>query len=128
MATIAILDMLKRIKKLRKKSKKVVVLKDEWCYGRSKYNWVVSQDSQPRKSIPKESMKLGSNRAVEVSKCTWRHLKNRERNGPSSGITQKRESHERSPCAPKFEGRLREITSQQEGCARKAAWEMANIN
>ena len=50
------------------KSQRRVVLKDKWRYGRSTYNWVVSQDSQPRKSIPKESMKLGSNRAVKVSK------------------------------------------------------------
>ena len=35
--------------------------------------------------------------------------------------------HERGPCAPKFEERSHEETLHQEGCARSAAWDLANI-
>ena len=49
----------------------------------------------------------------------------RERKGPSRGVIQNREPHERSPCAPKFEERSREISSQQERCACKAAKDLA---
>ena len=66
-----------------------------------------------------------SNRGVRFSKGTWHLKKNRERKGPSSGIIQKREPHERNPCAPSFEERSREVTLQQDGCARKAAWDLA---
>ena len=47
------------------------------------------------------------------------------RKGPSRGVIQKGEPHERSPCAPKFEERTPEETSRQEECARKAAWDLA---
>ena len=51
--------------------------------------------------------------------------KNGERKGPSQGITQKREAHERNPCAPEFEERSQEVTLQQERCVRRAAWDLA---
>ena len=70
----------------------------------------VSQDS--------EGGKLGSRHA---------RIKIRERRCPSRGIIQKCEPHERSPCAPKFGERSHEDTLHQETCARKAAWDLANI-
>ena len=84
----------------------------------------VSQDSYPRKSIPREEGNLGSKHAVKFSKGTW-HQKIRERKGPSRGIIQKCEPHERSPCAPKFGERSHEETLHQERCARRAAWDLA---
>ena len=60
----------------------------------------VSQDSCPRKSILREEGKLGSKRAVKFSKGA--DEKNSGKKGPSRGIIQKCEPHERSPSAPKF--------------------------
>ena len=49
---------------------------------------------------------------------------NRERKGPSQGVIQKCEPHERNPCARKFEDRTPEETSKQEDRARTAAWDL----
>ena len=68
---------------------------------------------------------LGSKHTVKFLKGTWHQFKIRERKGPSRGIIQKCAPHERSPCAPKFGERLHEETLIQEGCARKAAWDLA---
>ena len=38
----------------------------------------VSQDSYPRKSIPREEGRLGSKHAVKYFKCTWHQIKIRE--------------------------------------------------
>ena len=84
----------------------------------------VSQDSYPRKSIPREPGMLGTKHAVKFSKGTWYQIKIRKRNGPSLGIIQKCAPHERSPCAPKFEDRSHEETLTQERCARRA-WNLA---
>ena len=65
----------------------------------------VSQDSYPRKSIQREPGILGSKHAVKFSKGTWHHINFRERKGPSQGIIEKCEPHERGPCAPQFEDR-----------------------
>ena len=67
---------------------------------------------------------MGSKHAVKFSKGTWHQIKIRERKGPSRGIVQKCAPHERSPCAPKFEERSQEETLHQEGCARRAAWDL----
>ena len=56
---------------------------------------------------------------------TLYEITNGERKGPSRGVIQKGEPHERNPCAPKFEERTPEETSRQEECARKAAWNLA---
>ena len=85
----------------------------------------ISQDSYPRKSILREPGRLGSKHAVKFSKGTWHQMYIRERKGPSRGIIQKCAPHERSLCAPKFEERSHEETLHQEGCARKAAWDLA---
>ena len=66
--------------------------------------------------------KLGSKQAVKFSKAP---KKIREGEGPSRGVIQKCEPHERSPCAPKFEERLQEETLHQERCARRVAWDLA---
>ena len=70
----------------------------------------VSQDSHPRKPILRKEVKLGSNHAVRFSKGTWNHVKIRERKGPSRGVTQKCEPHERHPCANQFEERSQDET------------------
>ena len=74
----------------------------------------------------REKGKLGSKRALKFSKGTW-HKKNREREGPSQGIIQKCEPHERSPRGPKFKERSHEETLTQERCAHKAALDLAKI-
>ena len=77
------------------------------------------------KSILRERGKLGSKHTVKFSKTAMRHAQIRERNGPSRGIIQKCEPHERSPCAPKFEEISHEETLYQERCARRVAWDLA---
>ena len=85
----------------------------------------VSQDSYPRKSILRETGRLGTQHAVKFSKGTWHQIKFRESKGQSRGIVQECAPHERCPCAPKFEDRSHEETLTQERCARKAAWDLA---
>ena len=112
-------------RKPSKKTKKggvkrsVAILKESTQLG------CVSRDSYPRNSILREPGMLGSKHTVKFSKGTWHQIDIRERKGPSRGIVQKCEPHERSPCAPKFGERSHEETLIQEGCARKAAWDLA---
>ena len=62
-----------------KKSKKggakgsVALLKESFQVG------CVSQDSHPRKSIPRKEGRLASNRTVKFSKGAWHHIKIREK-------------------------------------------------
>ena len=111
--------------KPNKKSKKgcakgsVAILKESFQLG------CVSQDSCPRTSIQREPGRLGSKHAAKFSKGTWHQIKIRERTGPSRGVIQQCASHGRSLCAPSFEERSHEETLHQEGCARKAAWDLA---
>ena len=109
----------------RKKSKKsggkgpVALLKESIQLG------CVSQGSHPRKSVLRKGRKLGSNHTIKFSKGMWHHIKIRERKGPSRGVIQKCEPHERNPCAPRFEERTQEETLHQERGARKVAWNLA---
>ena len=66
----------------------------------------------------------------QIAPCTFQkgtlhHVTLRKRRGPSQGVIQKCEAHERSPCAPKFEDRTQEETLQQERCARREAGDLA---
>ena len=58
-------------------------------------------------------------------RCPWHHIKIRERKGPSRGVIQKFEPHERNLCAPRFEERTQDETLHQEKCARRVAWDFA---
>ena len=85
-----------------------------WCISRflsekicSRWTWNVGITSSNYPMAPGTESKLGKEK------------------GPSRGIIQKCAPHERSPCAPKFEDRSLEETVHQEGCARKAAWDLA---
>ena len=62
---------------------------------------------------------------MKFSGRSWYEIRIRDRKGPSRGIIQDGEPHERNPCAPRFEERTPEATSRQEDCARKAAWDLA---
>ena len=77
----------------------------------------VSQDSHPRKSIPREEGKLGSNHTVKLPKGTWHQGKKigKER----VHREELSEPLERSPCAPKFGEISHEETLHQERCAHK---------
>ena len=83
--------------------------------------------SNPRKSILWKDGKLGPKRTVKFSKGTWHHIKIRERKGPSRGVIQKCDPHERNPCAPRFEERTQDDTLHQERCARREAWDLAKV-
>ena len=125
LARSAVFDMLRRRRSPAKRQRRVVrqdqllLLKEYLQLG------CVSQGSHPSKSVLWNAGNLGSKHTVNFSRSTWHQQKKRERKGPSRGIAQKREPRERYPCAPEFVDRSREITSQQEGCARKAAWDLA---
>ena len=69
----------------------VAVLKEATQLG------CVSQDSYPRKSILRESGKLGTNHAVKLSKGTWHQI-----TIPSRGIIQKCAPHEQPCFLPRF--------------------------
>ena len=94
-----------------KKSKKSAVKGSSALFKESAQLVSLFQDTHLRKSILRKEGKLGGTK------------KTRE-NGPSRGITQKCERHERSPCATTFEERSQEETLHQERCARRAAWDL----
>ena len=112
-----------------KKSKKestqgaVSILKEKKVQG------CASQNSDPKKSIMRKAgqTRLGASagHTIKFSERTWYQIQMRERKGPSQGVIQKGELHERNPCAPRFEERTLEETSRQEECARRAAWDLA---
>ena len=106
-------------KGLRRVKSSVALLKESTQLG------CVSQNSHPRKSNPREEGQLRSNHTVNFSKGTWHHIKIRERKGPSRGVIQKFEPHERNLCAPRFEERTQDETLHQEKCARRVAWDFA---
>ena len=89
----------------------------------------VSQNSEPKKSILRKAGQVRLNapagHTIKFSGRTWYEIRIRERKGPSRGVIQKGEPYERNPCAPRFEERTPEETSRQEGCAGKAAWNLA---
>ena len=68
---------------------------------------------------------LGPKRSVQFSKGTLRHVKIRERKGPSQGVVQQCVPHERGPYAPKFEDRSEEEDLIQERRACRVVWNMA---
>ena len=70
-----------------------------------------SHDAPQRKSVLRESGKLGSNHTVKFSKATTRPVKTWEKKT-------------RNPWAPQFEERTQDETLKQEQCARKAAWNL----
>ena len=107
-------------KKPSKKSKKGSVIGSVGSLKETIQLGCVSQDSYPRTSISRKEEQVESKHAVKFSKGTWHQMKIRERKGPSRGIIQKREPHERSPCAPGFAKRSQDETSEQERCARRA--------
>ena len=112
-----------------KKSKKestqgaIAILKEKKVQG------CVSQNSDPKKSILRQIVHTRLNASeghdLTFSRRTWYEIQCQERKGPSPGVIQKDEPHERNPCAPTFEERTPEETSRQDECSRKAAWDLA---
>ena len=87
----------------------------------------VFQDMEPPKysSILRKSSDMPKTiQRVKFTKAIARHTKIRDQN-PSLGYIFPGEPHERSPNAPKFEGRSQEETEWQEQGAREAAWKLA---
>ena len=89
----------------------------------------VFQEKEPpkSKSILRKSNKILGTEAqgARLKRYLTPRKKIRERKVPSQGVVQMCEPHERSLCAPNFEDRSQEETLQQEGCAHRDAWEMA---
>ena len=123
MAIIACIHMLTARSQSESTQGAVAILKEKKVQG-----WV-SQNSDPKKSILRKAgqtrLDASAGHAKKFSGRTLYEIPIRERKGPSRGVIQKGEPHERNPCAPKFEERTPEETSRQEECARKAAWNLA---
>ena len=82
---------------------------------------------EPPKSssiLRKSSNILKPIRCVRFTEAVVRHADIRDQN-PSLGLICPGEPHQRSPNAPKFEGRSQEETEWQEQGAREAAWKLA---
>ena len=66
----------------------------------------LSQNSDPKKSIPRKAGQVRENASaghtIKFSGRTWHEIRTRGRKGPSPGIIQKSDTHERNPCTPKF--------------------------
>ena len=73
--------------------------------------------------VKRRNIGIKSHRQI-LQEHVWHHKK-RERTGPSRGLIQKCEPHERSPCAPRFEDRTEDETLHQERYARRVAWDLA---
>ena len=79
---------------------------------------VVSQNSDPKKSILRKAgqtrLNASAGHAKKFSGRTCNEVQIREGKGPSRGVIQKGEPHERNPCAPKVEGRtLEDLTTRR---------------
>ena len=88
----------------------------------------VFQDTEPPESaaISRKGTKvLGPIRRVRFTQAALRQASIRENKGPSIGKLQVKSSHQRSPCAVKFEDRSQEETERQERCARGDTWKLA---
>ena len=71
---------------------------------------------------------LGPERSVQFSEGQLRHVKIREREGPSQGVVQHSYPHDRSPCAPTFDDRSEEQTLTQERCDSRVAWKIVYVH
>ena len=100
LATSAIFDTLRQIEP-SKKSKK----------GGAKGSVALSKESIQLGCVPQDShqrnlfhvkKKIAIKTRRQILQGHLAPKKNRERKGPSQGVIQKCEPHERSPCAPKF--------------------------
>ena len=70
-----------------------------------------SQDTEPLKSnsiLRRSTTFLGPKHSLQFSKGALRHMKIRERTGPSQGVIQHADSHVRGRKTPKFKDRLQE--------------------
>ena len=89
----------------------------------------MSQNSDPKKSVLRKAgqtrLNASAGHAFKFSGRTWCEIQIRERKGPSRGVIQKSEPHERNPCAPGFEEQQPEETSRQKDCISKVAWNLA---
>ena len=84
----------------------------------------VFQDVKPPKSILRMSSDMQKPiQRVKFTKAIARHTKNRDQIS-SLGYICPGEPHQRSPNAPKFEGRSQEETEWQEQGDREAAWKL----
>ena len=100
--------------------RKVVVKVLLLCWRISEQLGCVFQDVERpiSKSISRKGPTfLGPKRSLHLSKGTLRSVKFGKK-GPSQGITQHSDPHERGPYAPKFEDRSQEETLKQARCAR----------
>ena len=112
-----------RKKKARQK------VEEKWCkkiscYVERVYTIGLCISSFLSEKILREPRKLGSKHSKSIWHKINKILGNKE---PSRGIIQKCAPHERSPCAPNLGERSHEETLHQEGCARRAAWDLAEI-
>ena len=48
-----------------------------------------------------------------------------DKKGPSLGVVNSGNPHQRIHNAPKFDDRFQDVTEKQERCARRAAWKLA---
>ena len=110
MASNAFSDMLRLMGQSRKKSIEGVL-----------YHLVVCLRFSSGKIYSAETRKIGikSHRQI-LQGPVAAHKNSGKKRGPSRGVIQKCEHHERSPCVPKFEDRTLQDTSQERGASREA--------
>ena len=80
----------------------------------------VFRDIEPPKSSPvsrKSTKVMRPNRRVQFSIATLRHANIRKSQGPSLGVIQFKNPHQRNSNAPKFEDRSQAETESQKQCA-----------
>ena len=111
-----------RLMKGPAKSQRKVVRTDQLHYWRSHTIWLCISRFSSEKIKAALKGKLGPRHAVKFPKGAWHQIKIRERKGPSPGITQKCDSHERGPCASKFGERSYQGIAHQERCASGILW------
>ena len=103
LAIIACIDREKPSKKSRKESTQgaVAILR-----GKKKVQVCVSQSSDPKKSLPRKAgqtrLNASAGHTIKFSRRAWYAIQIWEIKGPSRGVIQKGEPHERNPCAPKL--------------------------
>ena len=110
------------------KSQRTMVRKDQLLHWRSLHNLVMYLKILIRESlfyVNKENWHR--NQPSNSPRAAGAKLKFEKERVRREVLSKKCEPHERSPCAPKIEDRSHEETLHQEGCARRAAWDLAKI-
>ena len=87
--------------------------------------WVAYFRPKSKSILRKSTQAFRPKSSVHFSKGASRSVRMQKGEGPSQGVIEQSEPHERSLFSLKFEDRSQEDSLQRERCARRDAWDRA---